>query len=141
MGHRAVPGPQIRDLQAPRGHPWSRQEANRPTCWLICLEEGTGRLERLRRYTGLKSELGEGTGRLERLRRYRAQEREMHKKGSDRITKESFKTKKDLDDASNQATRRSEVRKYAWRKDRGERNGKESGGNQRKGACARHRDE
>merc|ERR1711936_90809 len=44
------------DLQAPRGHPWSRQEANRPTCWLICLEEGTGRLERLRRYTGLKSE-------------------------------------------------------------------------------------
>merc|ERR1712203_164633 len=54
--HRAVPGPQIRDLQAPRGHPWSRQEANRPTCWLICLEEGTGRLERLRRYTGLKSE-------------------------------------------------------------------------------------
>merc|ERR1712083_1212624 len=31
---------------------------------------------------------------------HRAQEREMHKKGSDRITKESFKTKKDLDDAS-----------------------------------------
>merc|ERR1711879_995186 len=27
---------------------------------------------------------------------HRAQEREMHKKGSDRITKESFKTKKDL---------------------------------------------
>merc|ERR1712088_211596 len=31
---------------------------------------------------------------------HRAQEREMHKKGSDRITKETFKTKKDLDDAS-----------------------------------------
>merc|ERR1719210_2546623 len=31
---------------------------------------------------------------------HRAQEREMHKKGSDRITKETFKTKKDLDDVS-----------------------------------------
>merc|ERR1719367_2764710 len=31
---------------------------------------------------------------------HRAQEREMHKKGSDRITKETFKTKKDLDDDS-----------------------------------------
>merc|ERR1712130_661596 len=31
---------------------------------------------------------------------HRAQEREMHKKGSDRISKETFKTKKDLDDAS-----------------------------------------
>merc|ERR1711881_597952 len=31
---------------------------------------------------------------------HRAQEREMHKKGSDRITKETFKTKKDLEDSS-----------------------------------------
>merc|ERR1719319_915938 len=31
---------------------------------------------------------------------HRAQEREMHKKGSDRISKETFKTKKDLEDSS-----------------------------------------
>merc|ERR1712037_978088 len=32
------------------------EEASLPTYWLICLEEGTGRLGRLRRYTGLRSE-------------------------------------------------------------------------------------